>query len=93
MIYLSKDFFQRTIVPPVALDLVIARSGSSFSSLFSSHEYSSLKSDIQLVRSDVKICGSERNTRSGDVSLTNVNKLYIFLFSPSQLQVRQENVD
>ena len=93
MIYLSKDFFQRTIVPPAALDLVIAKSGSNFSSVFSSHEYSPLKSAMQLVRSEVKICGSERNTRSGDLSFVNVDRLYMFLFSPSIFQVRQETVE
>ena len=87
---LSKDFFQRIMVPPTALDDVIAKSGSSFSTLFSSQLYSPLKVDIQYGRSDVKICGSERNTRSGEARSMKVDKLCIFLFRPSTFQVRQD---
>ena len=47
VINLSNDFFHITITPPVALDLDIASTGSSLSSVLSSQEYSPRKGDIQ----------------------------------------------
>ena len=78
------------MVPPTALDDVIAKSGSSFSTLLSSQLYSPLKGDIQYGRSDVKICGSERKIRSGEARLIKADKPCIFRFRPSTFQVRQD---
>ena len=47
VINLSSDFFHITITPPTALDLVIAKTGSYFSSVLNSQEYSPWKGDMQ----------------------------------------------
>ena len=86
MINLSKDFLQRTIVPPKALDFLKAKLLSSFSSEFKSQKYSPLKGDMQKARSALNICGSDRNIRSGPVKSVKFLREYIFLFRPSMFQ-------
>ena len=87
---LSRSFLQNTIVPPKALDLAMAKSLSSFSSEFNSHEYSPLKGAMQWERSELNIWGSLKNISEGEHWSTNFFRQNRFLFKPSTFHVREE---
>ena len=86
---LSSDAFHMIIVPPVAFDFLKAMSWSNLSSLFNSQKYSPLNMVIELLRSEVKIFGSLRKTKSALVSSVIFLRLYIFRFRPSRFQDRE----
>ena len=89
--YLSMEAFHMTIVPPVVLDLVRATSWSYLSSLFSSQQYSPRKSDMQLLRSEVKMLGSLIKIKSGIAFSEIFFKLTKFRFIPSKFHVSDVN--
>ena len=90
--YLSMDAFHMVIVPPIVLDFVIAASWSYLSSLFSSQQYLPRKSDIQTLRSEVKILGSLIKIKSGEAFSVICFRLAKFRFIPSKFHVSDVNI-
>ena len=83
---LSSDTFHMTIVPPLACVFSMAFSDSNLSTEFNSQLYSPLNRDMQLVRSERNIWGSEIKIKSGLIRLDTLFRQKRFLFSPSMFQ-------
>ena len=86
VMYGSRSARHMTMVPPWDLMESRARSGVSFSSLFSSMEYCPWKCGVRRERSQWKIWGSLRKTRSGLYWSQKCLRLTWFLLIPSMFQ-------